>query len=431
MAGKMGGCPNFAGRDGVGCALTAAVARGTACLSAALAALLLAIGASWVFSSPAAAQAEALDVPVTYLSRQEKPKIPLSLLDPMLEDDGLWGARLGLKDDQTTGQFLKHEYRLNETLVEETGDIAAAFRAQAAEGVQLFLADLRAADLEAIAGLPEAAEALIFNVRASDDALRNEACRANVFHVAPSRAMKADALAQYLMWKKWNKWVLIHGKDPRDLAFAEALKRSAKKFGAKIVEERPVDASPDAARTDSGHVQIQQQIPVMTQGAPEHDVLVVSDEADNFGEYLPYRTWDARPVAGTQGLVPTAWHRAHEQWGGTQIQRRFEKLSGRDMTPRDYASWAAMRVIGEAVTRTNSAAASDLKSFILGDSFKLAAFKGDPLTFRKWNQQLRQPVLLAAARSLVSVSPQAQYLHERTPLDTLGLDEPESDCELN
>jgi ABC transporter substrate binding protein (PQQ-dependent alcohol dehydrogenase system) len=74
-------------------------------------------------------------------------------------------------------------------------------------------------------------------------------------------------------------------------------------------------------------VQIQNQIPVLTQGAPEHDVLVVADESDVFGEYLPYRTWDARPVAGTAGLVATAWSRVHEQWGGTQVQRRFEKFS--------------------------------------------------------------------------------------------------------
>ena len=48
-----------------------------------------------------------------------------------------------------------------------------------------------------------------------------------------------------------------------------------------------------------------------------------------FAEYLPYHTWDPRPVAGTAGLVPVTWSRVHEQWGGTQMQRRFEKLAGR------------------------------------------------------------------------------------------------------
>ncbi|MDJ0943018.1 MAG: ABC transporter substrate-binding protein [Kiloniellales bacterium] len=379
---------------------------------------------------PAAALAAGLDVAVVYLTKQEKQKLPLSLLDPILEDDGVWGARLGLQDNQTTGRFLKHDYRLIEVVVPEDGDPAEAFRSQAATGARLFLADLRAADLASVAALPEAAEALIFNVRSPDDALRNEGCRANVFHIIPSRSMRTDALAQYLIWKKWNKWLVLYGKTDGDRAFFAALQRSAKKFNAKVVEERLVEEDAPSARTDSGHAQIQKQIPVLSQGAPDHDVVVVADEGDAFGEYLPYRTWDARPVAGTQGLIPTAWHRSHEQWGGTQIQRRLRKIAGRDMTVRDYANWAAMRAIGEAVTRTNAAAPGTIRDHLLGDKFKLAAFKGTPLTFRRWNQQLRQPVLLAAPRSLVSVSPQKEFLHQRTPLDTLGYDEPESGCKL-
>ncbi len=379
---------------------------------------------------PSAADAAGLDVAVVYLTKQEKQRLPLSLLDPVLEDDGVWGARLGLKDNQTTGQFLKHEYRLIESVVDEDGDPTEAFRGQAAEGARLFLADLRAEDLEAVAALPEAAGTLIFNVRAPDDALRNEGCRANVFHIVPSRSMKTDALAQYLIWKKWSKWLVLYGKTPGDRAFLEALQRSAKKFNAKVVEERLVEEDAPSARTDSGHAQIQKQIPVLTQGAPDHDIVVVADEGDAFGEYLPYRTWDPRPVAGTQGLIPTAWHRSHEQWGGTQIQRRLRKIAGRDMTVRDYANWAAMRSIGEAVTRTNSAEPEKIRGHLMGDKFRLAAFKGTPLTFRHWNQQLRQPVLLAAPRSLVSVSPQKEFLHQRTPLDTLGYDEPESGCKL-
>ncbi len=380
--------------------------------------------------APTAADAAGLDIAVVYITKKEQQKLPLSLLDPVLEDDGVWGARLGLKDNQTTGQFLKHDYRLIETVVPEDGDAAEAFRSEAAAGARLFLADLRAEELETVAALPEAAEALIFNVRAPDDALRNEACRANVFHIVPSRSMKTDALAQYLIWKKWSKWLVLYGKTPGDRAFLESLQRSAMKFNAKVVEERLVEEDAPSARTDSGHAQIQKQIPILTQGAPDHDVVVVADEGDAFGEYLPYRTWDPRPVTGTQGLIPTAWHRSHEQWGGTQIQRRLRKLAGRDMTVRDYANWAAMRSIGEAVTRTNSAEPDKVRAHLMGDTFKLAAFKGTPLTFRPWNQQLRQPILLAAPRSLVSVSPQEEFLHQRTPLDTLGFDEPESNCDL-
>ncbi|MGH6919686.1 MAG: branched-chain amino acid ABC transporter substrate-binding protein, partial [Geminicoccaceae bacterium] len=282
-----------------------------------------------------------------------------------------------------------------------------------------------------LAPMADAAGALLLNARAPDDELRTEICHDSVLHVAPSRAMKADALAQYLIWKQWPNWFLMRGSKPVDIAFADAIKRAAARYGAEIVEEREYAFVEFARRTDSGHAQVQRQMPVLTQDVPEYDVLVVADESDVFGEYLPYRTWDPRPVAGTQGLVPTAWSRVHEQWGGTQVQRRFEQFSGRWMTERDYNAWLAARIIGEAVTRAQSAEAERLHDYMMSDDFEIAAFKGEALTFRPWNQQLRQPILLVTPRVLVSVSPQEQFLHQRTPLDTLGYDQPESDCRLN
>ena len=313
----------------------------------------------------------------------------------------------------------------------EDGDPVAEFQAALAAGERLFISDLRAEQLLQLAPLADEAGALLFNARAPEDHLRTDACHESVLHVAPSRAMKADALAQYLIWKQWPDWFLMQGSRPADVAFADAIRRAAQRYGAKIVEEREYEFVDFARRTDTGHVQVQRQMPVLTQDVAEYDVLVVADESDIFGEYLPYQTWDPRPVAGTQGLVPTAWSRVHEQWGGTQVQRRFEKFSGRWMTERDYNAWLAVRIIGEAVTRTESAEAQALHDYMLADDFTIAAFKGEGLSFRPWNQQLRQPILLVNPRVLVSVSPQEQFLHQRTPLDTLGYDEPESDCRLN
>ena len=397
-----------------------------------LALLLPCLGVAWLLpGGPAAAQDDSLKVPIVYVTKLEEERLPLALVEPIVTDKGLVGARAALNDNATTGRFLKHDYELIEVLVPEDGDLEAAVREQLAAGHRFFVADLHDAQLRAVAGLPEAAEALIFNVRSMDDTLRTTECHANLLHIMPSRAMKADALAQYLVWKKWRRWLLLHGTAEVDLAFAEAFRRAATKFGAKIVEERPFEGDAPSARTDSGHAQIQMQMPVFTQDAAEHDVVVVADESDSFGEYLPYRTWDPRPVVGTQGLVPTAWHRSHEQWGGTQMHRRFDKFAHRDMTERDYTAWVAVRAIGEAVTRTNSAEVATIRAYLFSDEFKVAAFKGEGLTFRKWNQQMRQPVLLAAPRSLVSVSPQTGFLHQRSQLDTLGYDEPESDCRLN
>src|SRR5262249_23711270 len=145
-------------------------------------------------------------------------------------------------------------------------------------------------------------EATLINYSAPDDRLREEDCRVNVLHTAPTRTMLADALAQYLVWKKWSRWFLVTGPQETDKLFAEAIKRAARRFGAKIVEERPFQYEPGSRRSDGGFEQIQQQIPTFTQSAPDYDVLVVADEGNLFGDYLPYRTWDARPVAGTSGL---------------------------------------------------------------------------------------------------------------------------------
>jgi ABC transporter substrate binding protein (PQQ-dependent alcohol dehydrogenase system) len=376
-------------------------------------------------------QAAPLDVTITYLTRAEPPLAPLSLAEPILEDEGIMGARQAILENQTTGRFLEHNYELAERIVPEDGDLAAAFDEALAAGERLFVADLRKDDLLALAPKAAGAGAYLFNSRAEDDELRTTQCFESVLHTAPSRAMKADALAQYLVWKRWSRWFLVHGSHPEDKAFAAAIERAATRFGASIVEARQYEDAGGSRRTDSGHVQVQQQMPVFTQDAPDHDVLVVADESEVFGDYLPYRTWDPRPVVGTSGLVPSSWSRVHEQWGGTQVQRRFAAFAGRWMTERDFNAWLAVRSLGEAVTRAQTADAEALHDYVMSEQFEIAAFKGEGLTFRSWNQQMRQPILLVTPRTLVSVSPQDQFLHQRTPLDTLGYDEPESECRLN
>lgn len=377
-------------------------------------------------SIPVMAADAKVEIKVTYLTREEEPLVPLSLLDVPIEVNGIPGAQLGLKDNQTTGGFLGHEYTMEELVVEPEADIVAAFQQHYAAGQRLFIVDLEAADLLTVADSAE--DVLLFNVRAKDDSLRNADCRANTFHFPPSRAMLADGLSQYLAWKKWTDLVLVTGRHDGDKAYAEALKRGAKRFGLKIQQQKDWTSVPGARRTDSGHHALQQEIPSFTR-FKSHDVQLVADELDEFGEYMLFRTSEPRLIAGTHGLMPTEWHRSQEQWGATQIQRRFEKLADRPMSPRDYAAWAAMRTLGEAVSNLGVGDAGELRTYMLSDKFKLAGFKGVPLTFRQWNGQLRQPILIVGPRMLVSVSPQDGFLHERSALDTMGYDEPESACE--
>jgi len=351
---------------------------------------------------------------------------PISRYDRFPEDLGFAGAQLGNEDNQTTGSFLGHQFAVETVTTTAENAVAAALDLKE-KGARLLVLLGRGEDTLKVADAV-GPDVLVLNASAPDVSLRDADCRANMLHVAPSRAMLADALAEYLIWKKWNRWFLIEGSNPDDRKLAEAYKRAAAKFGAKIVEERVFEDTGGSRRTDSGYVLVQRQIPVFTQDAAEHDVIVAADESDVFALYLPFHTWDPRPVTGSAGLRPVNFHAAHEAWGATQFQRRFEKLTRRYMLPEDYNAWLAVRVIGEAVTRTSSDDPSTLKAYILSDAFELAAFKGQKVTFRPWNGQLRQPILLTDSKITISVSPQEGFLHQRSPLDTMGLDEPESAC---
>src|SRR6516225_7266514 len=351
------------------------------------------------------ASTDAADVNIGYLRRTD-PKSTLSLIQMPTANDGLAGARLAIDDNNTTGRFLNQQFSLEDVRLEEGADAVAATMALAERGVSLVIVDLPADALLKAVDAGAARKLLFFNVGAIDDRLREDDCRANVIHTAPTRSMLADALAQYLVWKQWRRWLLVVGSHAEDKLYGDALRRSAKRFGARIVQEKVFEDTGGARRTDSGVVQIQRQLPVFTQGAPAYDVLVAADESEVFAAYLPYRTWDPRPVAGSAGLVPTSWDAAQDQWGATQMQNRFMKLNARRMTAKDMQAWTAARVIGEATSRTNSGEAKTIVDFIKGKDFSVAAFKGQRLTLRDWNLQLRQPILLVDGRMVVSVSPQ-------------------------
>jgi ABC transporter substrate binding protein (PQQ-dependent alcohol dehydrogenase system) len=353
----------------------------------------------------------------------------LSLIERPSEDDGVAGARLAIDDNNTTGKFLNQQFRLETVRLKGEDDAAAAALDLAGRNA-FIVADLPADKLLQAADAVRDRSAVLFNVGASDDRLREADCRGNVIHVAPTRSMLADALAQYLVWKQWKRWLLVVGSHDDDRLIADAYRRAASRFGAKIVQERIFEDTGGARRTDSGVTLVQRQIAVFTQKAPAYDVLIAADESEVFASYLPYRTWDPRPVAGSAGLEPRSWDAAHDQWGAIQIQNRFVKLNARRMTALDMQAWLAARMIGEAASRTNSADGKAILAYLKSPEFSIAGFKGQRLTLRDWNFQLRQPILLVDGRMVVSVSPQDGFLHQVSELDTLGIERPETKCRL-
>jgi ABC transporter substrate binding protein (PQQ-dependent alcohol dehydrogenase system) len=389
--------------------------------------LVAAIGLSVVTTHVLAA--EPIEIGIGYLGHAGV-KAKLSLVEQPTENDGIAGARLAIEDNNTTGKFLNQHFTLEEVRLRDNADVVQAAAALASRN-GFIIADLPADELLAVADALRDRGTVIFNAGAIDERLRETDCRANVIHVAPTRSMMADALAQYLVWKQWKRWLLVVGSHEQDKLYADALRRAANRFGAKIVQERTFEDTGGARRTDSGVTLIQRQMPVFTQQAPAYDVLVAADESEVFASYLPYRTWDPRPVAGSAGLVPTSWDAALDQWGAIQMQNRFIKLNSRRMTALDMQAWTAARMVGEATSRINSGDPKAAFDFLKGPDFSVAAFKGQRLTLRDWNQQLRQPILLADGRMVVSVSPQEGFLHRFSELDTLGVDRPETRCKLH
>lgn len=374
----------------------------------------------FVLLAPSPSRAE-VDVAIGYLKIETLRTASLSNLDPTPQDAGIVGARLGLQDNLTTGKFLGHTFTLTEVIAPIGTDAAKAAR-NLLPKVEVLLVDGPADVLLSIADLPEASDKIIFNITAGDTSLRDTQCRANLLHTAASDLMLADALMQFLSAKRWNRIALMAGPRPKDAAMTAAFTRAAAKFQLRIVDQIVWDIDADMRRNAG------QEVPLLTQNLGRHDVLLVVDTADDFGRYIAYNTWEAKPIVGTEGLAPRGWSHVAEQWGAAQLQSRFSDLAARPMRADDYAAWAAMRSIGEAVTRTNQKAAGMLRKYMLSEKFELAGFKGRALGFRTWNGQMRQPILLRTDRAVIATAPLAGFLHQRTELDTLGLDQLESGC---
>lgn len=360
-----------------------------------------------------------LQVQIGYLGYRPDPGPLLSNVIPEPTDAGLRGAELAIIDSNSTGAFLNQRYSLTDATVDSPEALLAAAQKQHEQGLRLFVVNAPAASLRQLsAALPDS---LLFNAGSPDDSLRSTDCLGNVLHTLPSRAMLADALAQFLVVRKWQKALLIVGPTEDDHAYAAALRRAAKRFGVQLVAEKEWRFDNDQRRS------AQADMPLFTQTA-EYDVVLVADERGDFGEYVPYQTWYPRPVAGTQGLTPTGWHKTVETYGAAQLQKRFEALAGRWMNDRDFAAWMAVRSVASAVSKLRQVDPMSIRQLQISEQLPLDGFKGRKLSYRPWNGQLRQPIPIVQPRALVSTSPQDGFLHPFNEMDSLGYDKPEVTC---
>lgn len=375
-------------------------------------------------------------VPIGYLREMVDHPRPASRMDVEPADAGIAGAKMANAENNAGGQFTGEAYSLDVSTFASTEQAVEALQKLLETDHHFIIVDASADTLVKLSDWAKDKDVLLFNIRATDVSLRQENCRANIMHVVPDRYMLADALAQYLVTKKWTNWLLVHGSTAADLAYADAIKRAAGRFGATIVDVREYKDISGGRRDDIGTIPPGKQASTNAAFAADtgYQIIVVADEEQQFGPFMPYRGGgDARPVAGTTGLTATTWSPGHEKWGATQANNHFEKDFKRVMLPIDYQAYVAARTIGEAVTRNDDGDFATIAAFIHGPELQLAPFKGIKQQYRPWDAQFRQPILIATDKVPVSISPQRGFPHASHPeieVDTLGIDQPESQCKM-
>lgn len=303
----------------------------------------------------------------------------------------------------------------------DVGDLAAAKAAAVAAekaGAAVLLADLPADWLLAVS---DAVKIPVLNLSAADDRLRGADCRARLFHLYPSERMRADALAQTLVARKWSKLLLLTGPSAADQQRAAVAQAAIKRYGLQVVATKPFKLSADPRERNLAN-------PLLLTAGAQYDAVWVVDSDGEFARALPYQTVLPRPVVGDAGLVPVAWHAQFERFGAPQVSRRFAKAAKRPMTAHDWTAWLAAKALITVASAQPKGPNATWQQALA--KVQLDGSKGVNMSFRAWDGQLRQPLLLTDGQGVISQAPIEGILHPVNVLDTIGADVGEKQCKV-
>lgn len=294
----------------------------------------------------------------------------------------------------------------------------------------LLILDLPLEIIELVAKKADEMGIVAFNVRHSDAYLRESLCLQHVYHTIPSDRMYFDALGQFLVFRGWRKVLVVQGTSEQDKTRAQTLIQSLKKFGASIADQRTFTLSHHPDDRDENK-------PAFLTGGVSYDVVAVIDSKKDYGRYLQYSTRSARPVVGDVGLTPVSWHFGLERYGAPQLNERYRQFKKEEslgaqvaMTDAEFAAWSAVKLISNSINSREAGTELDIKAVLNDPASQVDLYKGTRGSIRSWNHQLRQPILLAAPDAVIAVAPMPKFLHPEHYVDTLGLDKPESQCQL-
>lgn len=330
------------------------------------------------------------------------------------------GIRLGFRDTRVLGRAVGVTFELQEQLA-SAENLAETLRAAQGANPLVILLDLPPDAMELVLASAQDDD-LFINIRDGSDKWRGVDCKPMLMHTPPSDTMLTDALAQHLRAQRWTKILLLVGPSEADKQRAAAVRRSVAKFGLRIADERSFELTNDPRRRDRSNI-------ALLTGGARYDVIWLVDDYGDFGRYMPYATYAARPVVGAEGLVPVAWHWTFERFGAPQLNQRFRRLAGRDMSSEDWAGWVAIRSIADAIAQTGTAKRETVREMLASSELSVDLYKGVRGNFRDWSGQLRQPILLARHNAVIAVAPIDGFEHRYDTLDTLGQDRQESNCQ--
>jgi ABC transporter substrate binding protein (PQQ-dependent alcohol dehydrogenase system) len=335
-------------------------------------------------------------------------------------------VQVALDEAKPLSTVIHRDFAVARITADSADDVApAVLTALHEQNIHFFVLDLPGEAIRLLAQAMHGQDVLLFNATAPDDWLRRETCSAEIVHTAPSLAMTTDALAQYLVFRKWRDVLVLQGPRPGDAVLADAFVQSVKKFGARIADRVAFKLGNDPRDRE------QNDIALLTATNRDYDVVFVADTDPDleFSRMVPYRTTRPRPVIGSVGLTADAWNWTWERYGAPQLINRFTAKAGRHMTGLDWSAWMAAKLVITAALRTRGGDFARLAPQILSDA-SYDGVKGLAVSVRPWDHQLRQAILLSTRDAVVASAPLPGFLHATNELDTLGDDQPETPCHL-
>ena len=334
----------------------------------------------------------------------------------------LAGAKLGLKDIKPFQRMAKVKFKLMDMRIKNIDSAADEILNHINKNnIKIVLLDFPASELLNIVSKISDLNIAVINISSKNNELRSFNCNKNLFHTIPSERMLTDSLAQYLSDKKWRKVLILTGPLEIDKAKSASFIESAKQFGLKIVDNRSFLLGNDPRARD------QNDLDFLT-GSAKYDAVYISDTHGEFSYKVPFATHIPSTVLGSSGLTPRAWHWSYLRHGAPQVHGRFERMNKRRMTEEDWAAWVGMRAIAEALVRFKNNENFSFQDAFVSEEFKLDGSKGPVLNFRKWNRQLRQPIMLSTDNWVTSIAPLESFVHRVNNLDTIGIDSKTSKC---